>query len=135
MPYTKDNYPNTMKNLNEEVRKKAIEILNKLLEDKNMDESIAIPTSISRAKDWAANRSIDFNHTQADEKKHGNDLYVMPRENKWIIKKEKSARASFTFSTKKDAIDKASEMAQDSHVNVTIYGTEGKIQDRKSFVR
>ncbi|MGM0504149.1 MAG: DUF2188 domain-containing protein [Bacteroidota bacterium] len=135
MPYTKNNYPNTMKNLPEKVRQKAIEILNRLLEDKNMDESIAIPTSISRAKDWAANRGIDFKQTEADEKMHGNDLYVMPRENEWIIKKEKSARASFTFSTKKEAIDKASEIAEDKHVNVTIYGTDGKIQNRKSFVR
>ena len=100
-----------------------------------MDESIAIPTSISRAKDWAANRGIDFKQTEADEKMHGNDLYVMPRKNSWIIKKEKSARVSFTFSTKKDAIDKASEMAQDSNINVTIYDTDGKIQTRKSFVK
>jgi uncharacterized protein YdaT len=135
MPYTKNNYPNTMKNIPEKVREKAIEILNKLLEDKNMDESIAIPTSISRAKDWAANREIDFKQTEADEKMHGNDLYVMPRKNSWIIKKEKSARVSFTFSTKKDAIDKASEMAQDSNINVTIYDTDGKIQTRKSFVK
>lgn len=135
MPYTKDNYPNTMKNLNEEVRNKAIDILNRLLEDKNMDESIAIPTSISRAKDWAANRGIDFKKTETDKKKHGNDLYVMPRENEWIIKKEKSERASFTFSNKNDAIDKATEIAKDNNINVTIYSKDGKIQNRKSFVR
>ncbi|MFO7828431.1 MAG: DUF2188 domain-containing protein [Bacteroidales bacterium] len=135
MPYTKDDYPNTMKNLPEKIREKAIEILNRLLEDKNMDESIAIPTSISRAKDWSANKGINFKQPEADEKMHGNDLYVLPRENKWIIKKEKSERASFTFSTKKDATDKAFKMAKDNNVNVTIYGMDGKIQNRKSFVR
>ena len=135
MPYTKNDYPNTMKNLPKEVREKAIDILNTLLEDKNMKESVAIPTSISRAKDWAANRGIDFEKTETDSKSHGNDLYVIPRNDEWMIKKEKSEKASFTFSNKKDAIDKAFEMAEDKKVNVTIYGTDGKIQTRRSFVK
>ena len=56
MPWTKNDYPNSMKNLPDEVRNKAIEIGNALLDEKNMDEGIAIATAISRAKDWAANR-------------------------------------------------------------------------------
>ncbi|MCB2196708.1 MAG: DUF2188 domain-containing protein [Bacteroidetes bacterium] len=134
MPYTKNDYPNTMKNLPEKVREKAIEILNTLLEDKKMEESIAIPTSISRAKDWATNRGIDIENTDTDSKSHGNDLYILPRKDEWIIKREKSEKASFTFSNKKDAIDKAFEMAEEDHVNVTIYGSDGKIQTKKSFV-
>ena len=53
MPWTKTDYPVSMKNLPEAVRNKAIEIANALLEEKNMDEGIAIATAISRAKDWA----------------------------------------------------------------------------------
>jgi uncharacterized protein YdaT len=134
MPYTKNDYPNTMKNLPEKVREKAIEILNTLVEDKNMEESIAIPTSISRAKDWAANRGIEFERTETDSKLHGNDLYILPRKDEWIIKREKSEKASFTFSNKKEAIDKAFEMAEEHNVNVTIYDSDGKIQTRRSFV-
>jgi len=55
MPWTKRDYPVSMKNLPGEVRNKAIEIANALLEEKNMDERIAIATAASRAKDWAAN--------------------------------------------------------------------------------
>lgn len=41
-----------MKNLPVAVRNKAIEIANALLEDRHMDEGIAIATAISHAKDW-----------------------------------------------------------------------------------
>jgi uncharacterized protein YdaT len=41
-----------MKNLPDEVRNKAIEIANALLEERNMGEGIAIATATSRAKDW-----------------------------------------------------------------------------------
>ncbi len=56
MPWTKTDYPVSMKNLPKEVRDKAIEIANALLEERKMDEGIAIATAIIRAKDWAANR-------------------------------------------------------------------------------
>jgi len=58
MPWTKDNYPVSMKNLPDEIRNKAIEIANALLEEKNMEEGIAIATAISRAKVWAKNRDL-----------------------------------------------------------------------------
>lgn len=62
-------------------------------------------------------------------------MYVLARNDEWIIKREKSEKASFTFPNKKDAIDKAFEMAEEDHVNVTIYGSDGKIQTRRSFVK
>ncbi len=57
MPYSKNDYPASMKNMDPDVRKKAVEILNALLED-NMEEGIAIPTAISKARDWAKNHSV-----------------------------------------------------------------------------
>lgn len=41
-----------MKNLPVPVRNKAIEIANALLEEKNMEEGIAIAIAMSRARDW-----------------------------------------------------------------------------------
>jgi uncharacterized protein YdaT len=58
MPWTKNNYPDSMKNLPQPVRDKAIEIANALLEEKHMDEGIAIATGISKAKEWAAHRHL-----------------------------------------------------------------------------
>lgn len=58
MPWSKDNYPDSMKNFNPKVRNKMIEIANALLEDEDYDESRAIPIAISQGKEWAENRNI-----------------------------------------------------------------------------
>lgn len=55
MAWTKNNYPDSMKNLDEKVRNKAIEIANALVEKEGMDEGKAIPIATSKAKDWADN--------------------------------------------------------------------------------
>ena len=57
MPWTKENYPDSMKNLPIDVRDKAVEIANALLEERKMEEGFAIATAISRAKEWAAKQS------------------------------------------------------------------------------
>ncbi|MFW6219129.1 MAG: hypothetical protein ACOC3S_03325 [Bacteroidota bacterium] len=56
MVWDKNNYPDSMKNLAPEIREKAIEIANQLIRKKNLEESIAIPTAISRAREWKAKR-------------------------------------------------------------------------------
>jgi uncharacterized protein YdaT len=53
MPWNKNNYPDSFKNLNEKTRNKAIEIGNALLEKENMDEGRAIAIATSKAKEWA----------------------------------------------------------------------------------
>lgn len=49
MPWSKNDYPPAMKNLDEDVRMKAIEIANALLDDGN-DEGKTIPIAIDTAK-------------------------------------------------------------------------------------
>jgi uncharacterized protein YdaT len=56
MPWTKKDYPDSMKDLPVVVRNKAIEIGNALIEEEYLEEGIAITTAIRRAKDWAAER-------------------------------------------------------------------------------
>ena len=53
MPYSKDEYPDSMKNLDPKVREKAIEILNALIEEGKMNKGMAIATATKRAKEWA----------------------------------------------------------------------------------
>ncbi len=50
MPWSKDNYPDSMKNLKPGIRNKAIRIANALLEEKKMEEGRAISIAISQAK-------------------------------------------------------------------------------------
>jgi len=83
MPWTKADYPASMKNLPMLVKNKAIEIANALLEEKNMEEGIAIATAISRAKDWAINHgkkaeAPEGKSKKTDVKQHGEDRYVVP---------------------------------------------------------
>jgi uncharacterized protein YdaT len=58
MPWTKDSYPVSMKNLPDKIRNKAIEIANALLEEKDMEEGIAIAIAISRAKAWVKRHKL-----------------------------------------------------------------------------
>jgi len=51
MPWTKDNYPLAMNNLDKNVRLKAIEIANKLVKEENMPDGMAIPIAIEKAKE------------------------------------------------------------------------------------
>jgi len=53
MPWTEENYPDSMKNLDNKVRNKAIEIGNALLEKEHMEEGRAISIAISKAREWA----------------------------------------------------------------------------------
>lgn len=58
MPWTKTDYPNSLKNFPQAIRNKAIEIANALLKKGNMEEGRIIATAISNAKKWANKRGI-----------------------------------------------------------------------------
>ena len=137
MPWTKNDFPVSMKNLPEAVKNKAIEIANALLEEKNMDEGIAIATAISRAKDRATNRGRQSEakkgtSRKTDVKEHGEDRYVSPHDNKWEVKKEKGKKEE-VFDTKEKAVKQAERQARKSNASVTIQGRNGKIETRESF--
>jgi uncharacterized protein YdaT len=58
MPWTKTDYPNSLKNLPQAVRNKAIEIANALFKKENMEEGRIIATAITNAKKWVSNRGL-----------------------------------------------------------------------------
>lgn len=136
MPWNKQTYPPAMKNLPAGVRNKAVEIANVLLEEKDMDEGIAIATAISRAKDWAENRGKPSAATgsskKTDVKKHGEDRYVIPHGDGWAVKKEKGKKEK-VFDTKDKAIQQAKKQAEAANASVTIQGKHGKIEKRQSY--
>lgn len=139
MPWTKDDFPDAMKNLPEEVREKAIEIANALLEERKMNEGIAIATAISRAKDWAVNRGKEI-QSQVDDtrstdvKEHGEDRYVIPyHEQEWAIKNEGSEKVEKVFSNKKEAVQEARKEARKARASLTIQKRDGRVQQRISY--
>lgn len=137
MPWNKKDFPDSMKNLPEAVRNKAIEIANALLEERHMDEGIAIATAISRAKDWAKNHgkkaeAKEGTSRKTDVKEHGEDRFVSPSDGKWSVKKEKAEKEE-TFDTKREAVSAAKKEAKAANASVTVQGKHGKIESRESF--
>lgn len=136
MPWTKNDYPDSMKNLSSSVRKKAIDIGNTLVEDENMEEGRAIATAISRAKDWATNHGKNAKSNSksktTDQKHHGQDQYVVPTDNGWAVKREGAERKQY-FSTKKDAIATGKERAKKHNATITIQRKDGTVQNRYSY--
>ena len=124
MPYTKKDYPDSMKNLDETVRIKAIDILNAMLKD-GYEERKAIPISISQAKEWHKDAS---NKEKSDAKKEDvtkhkksknssaklqdADViveYVKDKE-KWRVISKGAKRADSLHDKKTDAIKRAKEI-------------------------
>lgn len=133
MTYTKKNFPVAMKNLLPAIREKAIEILNALVDEKEMELEMAIPTAISRAKDWVANQGMPIPESDTDQKKHGEDIYVTPHDKGWAIKKEKSERASAIFKKKIEAVSKARSLAKRNHGSLIVQRNNGTIQSKISY--
>jgi uncharacterized protein YdaT len=140
MPWTKTDYPNSMKNLRIVVRNKAIEIANALLnEGKMTDEGIIIATATSRAKDWAANRGIKIENSSheggsTDIKKHGEDRYVTPLgKTEWAVKEEGAKKVEQVFKTKDKAVKRAVREAKNANASVTIQKRTGKIAKKISY--
>lgn len=64
MPWTKNEYPPSMKNLMAPVRNKAIEIANALLDD-GYEEGRAIAIGTAKAEEWAENRGKKVKKSRA----------------------------------------------------------------------
>ncbi|MBS8264540.1 hypothetical protein DYI25_08840 [Mesobacillus boroniphilus] len=55
MPWTSNDYPASMKNLDPDVREKAIEIANALVEEEQYEDGKAIPIAIDKAREYVEN--------------------------------------------------------------------------------
>ena len=133
MPWDKNNFPNAMKYLHPQVRQKAIEIANVLV-DQGREEGISIATAISRAKDWAVNHEVtEPERSNTDVKQHGADQYVVPHNNQWGVKSEGDNDPAYIFSTKKQAVEKARKIAKENNAGIIIQKADGKIQKKHSY--
>lgn len=68
MPWTKNGYPDSLKNFMAPVRNKAIDIANALLAEHN-DEQKAIAIATAKAEEWAKNRGLKIRKDNAPENK------------------------------------------------------------------
>lgn len=148
MPWDMDDYPNSLNNLNQVVRKKAIDIANAMV-DEGHNESRAIPIATQQAKAWYGNanqQEIREFKDQADPTKRGNnddryvsrpemldkDELIVPHDNGWAVQANGAKQPSDVSQTKAEAIDRGKEIAKKKGTGVTIHRENGTIEEHIS---
>lgn len=134
MAYTMNDYPDSLKNLERLERRKAIDIINAMLED-GYDENRAIPIGTEQAQEWYKNASEDDlkklenkdlqKHDDDDDSRGpeliDNDVEVYFEEDEWKVKTVGAKKASVTFDKKKDAEKRAKEIADNRGTKVKVH--------------
>ena len=126
MPWTKSDYPDSMKNLNEYTRLKTIDIANAMVED-GYEEKRAISIAINQAKEWyedASNKEkSDLKEKDiTDHKKDENSSVGLKDEDviveyseedkSWRVISKGAKRADSLHNTKKEAVKRAEEIIE-----------------------
>lgn len=136
MPWDMTDYPDSFKNFSPLLKKKTISIANALLAEGYSDDH-AIPIAIAQAKKWMNEASEKEKETYKKEQNpQKNDCHSNKKENidlldnnvevyfkdkKWRVKTEGAKKASDTFTTKKEAITRANEIAENKSTKVIRY--------------
>ena len=113
MPWSKNDYPASMKNLDPDVREKAIEIANALLRE-NYEEGRAISIATAQAHEYVEGKSEGRPHYE-----------VKPRQDEWILKKTDSDHVIFKDSTKTDLLEKAKKYVNEHDGVLSIFLADG----------
>ncbi|MCJ9751958.1 DUF2188 domain-containing protein [Neorhizobium sp. BETTINA12A] len=59
--------------------------------------------------------------------------HVVPNGDKWSVRKAGASRASGTFGTQQEAIEKARDLARNQRTELYIHDREGRIRERNSY--
>ncbi|MFP7233275.1 DUF2188 domain-containing protein [Bacillus subtilis] len=143
MPWSMKDYPASLKNLEKPVKKKAIDIANAMI-DEGYEEGRAIPIATSKAKEWAENaykEEIDDFLKHDDETERDKDSirsndpelmdkaeHVIKHKDGWAVKAEDAKRVSEIKDTKKEAIERAKEIAANKGTDVIVHLADGSVQ-------
>lgn len=116
MSWNYQEYPPSMRDLNERVRNRAIDIANALLED-GYTSTLAVAIAVAQAQKWAD-----------DETGSEQNLHVVPHPEGWAIRRNGSLRVSFVMPSREDARNYAIEIARDEGRDVILYHDDGQIE-------
>ncbi|MEZ7173412.1 hypothetical protein [Sporosarcina sp. OR05] len=114
MPWTKNDYPDSFKNLDSDVREKAIEIANALLREGN-EEGRAISIATAKAREYV----------QGDNPETQTTYEAFARDDDWILMKKNGERAIFKEKTKHELLEKAKPYVNEHNGSLTIYHEDG----------
>lgn len=127
MPWRKNDYPVSMKNLEPRVRNKAIEIANALLDD-GYEEGRAIAIATAKAKEW------NDDHPQSKrDKSSAPNYHVVPHEEGWAVKEEGADAVRLYAETKADAVEQAKEWASDANKTAIIHRKDGTVETSYNY--
>lgn len=149
MPWTLNDYPSSMKNLNDATKKKAIDIANSMV-DEGYDEGRAIPIAIEQAKEWRQNASkseIDKYEKSGkpaerseEGKKYENNPerleegeQVVKHKDGWAVKSSNAKQPSNVFDNKNDAVKRAREIAKNKGTSLTVFKEDGTAEEKQSY--
>lgn len=144
MSWNMEDYPASMKNMKELVRKKAIDIANALLADGYPDNR-AIPIAMKQAEKWYADSDCVARATfrqapnPSKHDKHNGDKSksrlldaneaIYFEDGEWQVKAEGGKQASESFDNKDAAITRAREIVKNKESAVKIYKKDGNLQN------
>lgn len=116
MPWSKNDYPDSFKNLNSEVRNKAIEIANALLRD-GYEEGRAIPIALDRAK-------------ESESRNEERPVYEIRKHDEgWQLKKKDSNKAILIEETKESLMGEAKRYVNKNNGELHIYTEDNSLSD------
>ncbi|UHA62086.1 DUF2188 domain-containing protein [Metabacillus litoralis] len=119
MVWTKNDYPESMKNLKKTTRNKAIEIANALVDD-GYEEGRAISIGISQAEKMMNTNSSDLKY------------HIVPHDGEWAIKKENAEKVTEVFSTKAKALYRGQDYMKKKGAQLVIHRQDGTIEKMKN---
>lgn len=141
MPWSYDNYPASLKNLTAEVRRKAIDIANALL-DEGCNEGRSIAIATAQAEKWAKRRDKKIRKENAvgstgqavaSDDGDGEPIHVLPNpKNEGWIAIQKHQRI-VQGKDKGDVMNKVRERAKSQHTQVYIHGDDDEIIDEEDY--
>lgn len=140
MPWTKRDYPDSLKNFDARTRGKAVEIANALLEE-GYAEGRAIAIATAQAKEWARDhpehrdeeRGRSGSGGSGGDRQERRNWHVVPHDDGWAVKAEGEDEPEQLFGTKAEAAHEARMLASDANRSAIIHRSDGTVERSHNY--
>lgn len=62
-------------------------------------------------------------------------LHVIPSRKRWLVISERSPKTRKSFADKTGAIEHATQLARDRHLDLVVHGSDGSVEQEVNFHR
>ena len=63
----------------------------------------------------------------------GKGQHVVPNNGAWSVRRSGASRASGTFPTQQEAVERGRELAKTQNTELYVHGRDGRIRERSSY--